>query len=92
MGGWLGSWHQIRGQQKKNGPLKIYSLYVLVPDYVLHARGGRYVYEHSERHGYPGEWIGITFSITTFWNGILAIFAGQQSYLYALIKNLKKFS
>jgi hypothetical protein len=40
------------------------------------------VYEHSERHGYPGEWIGITFSITTFWNGILAIFAGQQSFLY----------
>lgn len=35
-----------------------------------------YVYEHSERHGYPPEWIGITFSITTFWNGIIAILAG----------------
>jgi len=35
-----------------------------------------YVYEHSERHGFPSEWIGITFSITTFWNGIIAIFAG----------------
>jgi len=35
-----------------------------------------YVYEHSERHGYPSEWIGITFSITTFWNGIIAILAG----------------
>ena len=35
-----------------------------------------YVYEHSERHGFPSEWIGITFSVTTFWNGILAIVAG----------------
>ena len=35
-----------------------------------------YVYEHSERHGYPVEWIGITFSISTFWNGLLAILAG----------------
>ena len=35
-----------------------------------------YVYEHSERHGYPVEWIGITFSISTFWNGLLAIIAG----------------
>jgi MFS family permease len=35
-----------------------------------------YVYEHSERHGYPVEWIGITFSISTFWNGMLAIIAG----------------
>jgi len=35
-----------------------------------------YVYEHSERHGFPSEWIGVTFSITTFWNGILAILAG----------------
>merc|ERR1719468_465563 len=36
-----------------------------------------YVYEHSERHGYPVEWIGITFSISTFWNGLLAIMAGS---------------
>jgi len=35
-----------------------------------------YVYEHSERHGFPSEWIGITFSITTFWNGMIAIIAG----------------
>jgi len=35
-----------------------------------------YVYEHSERHGFPAEWIGLTFSITTFWNGLIAIFAG----------------
>ena len=37
----------------------------------------RYVYEHSERHGFPSEWIGCTFSVTTFWNGILAILAGE---------------
>ena len=35
-----------------------------------------YVHEHSERHGFPPEWIGVTFSITTFANGILAIAAG----------------
>ena len=43
----------------------------------------RYVYEHSERHGFPSEWIGITFSVTTFWNGILAILAGIISNLTA---------
>jgi MFS family permease len=37
-----------------------------------------YVYEHSERHGFPSEWIGITFSLTTFWNGIIAIVAGKE--------------
>lgn len=42
-----------------------------------------YVYEHSERHGFPSEWIGITFSITTFWNGILAILAGIISNVTA---------
>jgi len=42
-----------------------------------------YVYEHSERHGFPSEWIGITFSVTTFWNGILAIVAGVISNLTA---------
>jgi len=42
-----------------------------------------YVYEHSERHGFPSEWIGITFSITTFWNGMLAIFAGIISNVTA---------
>ena len=35
-----------------------------------------YVYEHAERHGFPSEWIGITFSYATFWNGVLAILAG----------------
>jgi len=42
-----------------------------------------YVYEHSERHGFPSEWIGITFSVTTFWNGILAIVAGIISNVTA---------
>jgi len=35
-----------------------------------------YVYEHTERHGFPSEWIGITFSTATLWNGMLAIVAG----------------
>jgi len=42
-----------------------------------------YVYEHSERHGFPSEWIGCTFSVTTFWNGILAILAGIISNVTA---------
>jgi len=42
-----------------------------------------YVYEHSERHGFPSEWIGITFSITTFWNGMIAILAGIISNVTA---------
>ena len=42
-----------------------------------------YVYEHSERHAFPADWIGITFSLTTFWNGILAITAGIISNLLA---------
>eukprot|EP00092_Neocalanus_flemingeri_P023511 GFUD01025497.1.p1 GENE.GFUD01025497.1~~GFUD01025497.1.p1 ORF type:complete len:456 (-),score=74.00 GFUD01025497.1:716-2083(-) len=42
-----------------------------------------YVHEHSERHGFPSEWIGITFSITTFWNGMIAIFAGIISNVTA---------
>jgi hypothetical protein len=39
----------------------------------------RYVYEHTERFGFPPEWIGVTFSIATFWNGLLAIGAGVIS-------------
>jgi len=42
-----------------------------------------YVYEHSERHGFPSEWIGITFSISTFWNGMIAILAGIISNVTA---------
>eukprot|EP00095_Tigriopus_kingsejongensis_P009499 snap_masked-scaffold1595_size34508-processed-gene-0.3 protein:Tk09499 transcript:snap_masked-scaffold1595_size34508-processed-gene-0.3-mRNA-1 annotation:"hypothetical protein DAPPUDRAFT_321809" len=35
-----------------------------------------YVYEHMTHHAFPGDWVGQTFSITTFWNGLLAITAG----------------
>lgn len=35
-----------------------------------------YVYEHVERHDFPTEWLPVTFSRITFWNGILAINAG----------------
>jgi len=38
-----------------------------------------YVYQHSHEQGYPGEWIGVTFSVVTFWNGVLAITAGVVS-------------
>lgn len=34
-----------------------------------------YVCQHSENN-YPADWISATFSISTFWNGILAIVAG----------------
>ena len=35
-----------------------------------------YVCEHTERNMFPAEWISSTFSISTFWNGILAILSG----------------
>lgn len=35
-----------------------------------------YVHEHVERHDFPTEWLPVTFSKITFWNGILAINAG----------------
>ncbi len=42
-----------------------------------------YVYEHTEHYGFPADWIGVTFSKTTFWNGLLAIFAGVLSNFFA---------
>ena len=42
-----------------------------------------YVYEHVETHDFPAEWISVTFSKATFWNGILAIVAGVASNLAA---------
>jgi hypothetical protein len=42
-----------------------------------------YVFEHTEHYGFPNEWIGVTFSRTTFWNGLLAIFAGVLSNFMA---------
>ena len=41
-----------------------------------------YVYEHTE-HGFPSEWIGITFSTATLWNGTLhfrTYFLKEKSY------------
>ena len=35
-----------------------------------------YVYEHTETHDFPAEWISVTLSKATFWNGLLAINAG----------------
>ncbi|KFM79688.1 hypothetical protein X975_13749, partial [Stegodyphus mimosarum] len=35
-----------------------------------------YVYEHVENYDFPKEWISVTFSKATFWNGVLAIVAG----------------
>lgn len=35
-----------------------------------------YVYEHIQNFDFPKEWIAITFSKATFWNGVLAIAAG----------------
>ncbi|XP_018017872.1 molybdate-anion transporter isoform X2 [Hyalella azteca] len=35
-----------------------------------------YVYEHTETHDFPSEWISVTLSKATFWNGLLAINAG----------------
>ena len=45
-----------------------------------------YVYEHTERHGFPSEWIGITFSTATLWNGtVISIIK------YSLPKNLLNY-
>ena len=35
-----------------------------------------YITEHIEKHDFPKEWIGVTFSKATVWNGVLAIVAG----------------
>jgi MFS family permease len=35
-----------------------------------------YVSEHVEKYGFPSEWIPVTLSKVTFWNGVLAIAAG----------------
>lgn len=35
-----------------------------------------YVYEHIQNYDFPSEWISITFSKATFWNGVMAIIAG----------------
>ena len=42
-----------------------------------------YVYEHTETYDFPSEWISVTFSKATFWNGLLAINAGVFSNVFA---------
>lgn len=42
-----------------------------------------YVYEHIQSYDFPKEWISVTFSRATFWNGLLAIFAGVLANLFA---------
>lgn len=42
-----------------------------------------YVYEHTETHDFPSEWLSVTFSKATFWNGVLAINAGVLSNIFA---------
>lgn len=42
-----------------------------------------YVYEHTETHDFPTEWLSVTFSKATFWNGVLAINAGVFSNIFA---------
>ncbi|XP_038052936.1 molybdate-anion transporter-like [Patiria miniata] len=38
-----------------------------------------YLHEHVESHDFPKEWVALTFSKATFWNGVLAIGAGLAS-------------
>ena len=42
-----------------------------------------YVYEHTETHDFPSEWISVTLSKATFWNGLLAINAGIFANIFA---------
>ncbi len=42
-----------------------------------------YVHEHRETHDFPREWIPVTFSQATVWNGCLAIVAGIIANLFA---------
>ncbi|CAL4124423.1 unnamed protein product [Meganyctiphanes norvegica] len=41
-----------------------------------------YVHEHTENHNFQGEWVSLTFSKVTFFNGILAINAGVISNVF----------
>ena len=42
-----------------------------------------YVYQHNEFHGFPEEWIELTFTKAAFWNGILAVLCGFISHIFA---------
>ncbi|XP_072045202.1 LOW QUALITY PROTEIN: molybdate-anion transporter-like [Amphiura filiformis] len=47
-----------------------------------------YVHEHIETHDFPTEWLPITFTRATFWNGVLAIVAGVVANFFAGTLNL----
>ena len=47
-----------------------------------------YVYEHTERHGFPSEWIGATFSTATLWNGKLLL--TRNRYIHINLFNIEK--
>ncbi|MCL4134072.1 UNVERIFIED_CONTAM: hypothetical protein GTU68_064435 [Idotea baltica] len=42
-----------------------------------------YVYEHTQTYDFPSEWISVTLSRSTFWNGLLAINAGIFANVFA---------
>ncbi|XP_077978561.1 molybdate-anion transporter-like [Glandiceps talaboti] len=42
-----------------------------------------YVHEHTETYDFPTEWLPVTFSKATLWNGILAIMAGIVANLFS---------
>lgn len=42
-----------------------------------------YVHEHVETHDFPKEWLSLTFSTASFWNGVLAISAGIVANIFA---------
>lgn len=42
-----------------------------------------YVHEHLERHDFPSEWLLVTISRTSWWNGVLAIAAGVTANVCA---------
>ncbi|XP_071796171.1 molybdate-anion transporter-like [Asterias amurensis] len=47
-----------------------------------------YIHEHVESNDFPKEWVSLTFSKATFWNGVLAIVAGVVSWLFAELLDL----
>ncbi|XP_014784952.1 molybdate-anion transporter [Octopus bimaculoides] len=42
-----------------------------------------YIHEHTETHDFPKEWIAVTFTKASFWNGVLAILAGLTANIFS---------
>lgn len=42
-----------------------------------------YIHEHSETHDFPREWIAVTFTKASFWNGVLATLAGLTANIFS---------